>query len=242
MESKDNSSPSGAGGHLVIVKYNAGNIQSVLYALERIGIEATVTDDHEQIRSANKVIFPGVGEASSAMRYLKERGLDEVLKNLTRPVLGICLGMQLMCKYSEENDTTCLGIFDEHVRLFNPVERQKQQKLLQQLDDILAIQEATEDADKTDNIEKEISEKVPQIGWNNIYDLKTKLFKGIAENSYCYFVHSYYAALGAHTIATTNYVQPYSSGLHRDNFYGVQFHPEKSASVGEKILKNFLEL
>jgi len=210
--------------------------------LKRLGVNAITTDDTEEILSADKIIFPGVGAAGVAMEYLREKKLDELIKNCKQPFLGICLGMQLLCRYSEENDTTCLGIFDEHVRLFNPVERQKQQKLLQQLDDILAIQEATEDADKTDNIEKEISEKVPQIGWNNIYDLKTKLFKGIAENSYCYFVHSYYAALGAHTIATTNYVQPYSSGLHRDNFYGVQFHPEKSASVGEKILKNFLEL
>jgi len=194
---------------LIIVKYNAGNIQSVLYALERIGVEALVTDDHEQIRAADKVIFPGVGEASSAMRYLKERGLDEVLKSLTQPVLGVCLGMQLMCKYSEENDTECLKIFDEEVKQFKPTDK---------------------------------SIKVPQIGWNNIYNLKTHLFKGLTDNSYCYFVHGYYAALGEHTIATTDYVQPYSSGLHRDNFYGVQFHPEKSATVGEQILKNFLEL
>ena len=193
---------------LVIVKYNAGNIQSVLYALERIGVEATVTDDFEKIKAADKVIFPGVGEASSAMRYLKERGLDEVLKTLTQPVLGICLGMQLMCKYSEENNTECLGIFDETVRHFSPP-----------LGDG--------------------GIKVPQIGWNNIYDLKTNLFKGLADNSYCYFVHGYYAALGEHTIATTDYVQPYSSGLHKNNFYGVQFHPEKSATVGEQILKNF---
>jgi glutamine amidotransferase len=228
--------------NLTIVKYNAGNIQSVLYALERIGVEAVVTDDHEEIKSADKVIFPGVGEASSAMRYLKEKGIDEVLKNLTQPVLGICLGMQLMCKYSEENDTTCLGIFNEQVRLFNPVERARQQKLLQQLDDILVVQKATQEADKTDDIETFTTFKVPQIGWNNIYDLKTELFKGISEDSYCYFVHSYYASLGAHTIATTDYVQPYSSALHKNNFYGVQFHPEKSATVGEKILKNFLEL
>lgn len=193
--------------NLVIIKYNAGNIQSVLYALERISMEAVVTDDHEQIKNADKVIFPGVGEASSAMRYLKERGLDEVIKNLTQPVLGICLGMQLMCKYSEENDTECLNIFNEEVRRFNPP-----------LGD---------------------GGKVPQIGWNNIYDLKTDLFKEVADNSYCYFVHGYYAALGEHTIATTDYVQPYSSGLYRDNFYGVQFHPEKSAKVGEQILKNF---
>lgn len=195
---------------LVIVKYNAGNIQSVLYALERIGVEALVTDDHNQIQGADKVIFPGVGEASSAMRYLKERGLDVVLKNLQQPVLGICLGMQLMCKYSEENDTPCLNIFPEEVKLFRPAAAQKL--------------------------------KVPQIGWNTITELKTPLFNGLAENSYCYFVHGYYAALGPHTIATTQYVQPYSAALHYNNFYGVQFHPEKSAATGEQIIKNFITL
>jgi imidazole glycerol-phosphate synthase subunit HisH len=195
---------------LVIVKYNAGNIQSVLYALERIGVEAVVTDDHDEIRRAGKVIFPGVGEASSAMRYLKERGLDKVLKSLQQPVLGICLGMQLMCTYSEENDTPCLGIFQERVKLFTPP--------------------------GGSNL------KVPQIGWNAAFNLKTDLFKQVPENSYCYFVHGYYASLGDHTIATADYVQPYSAGLHRDNFYGVQFHPEKSAQIGEQILKNFLSL
>jgi imidazole glycerol-phosphate synthase subunit HisH len=195
--------------NLVIIKYNAGNIQSVLYALERIGKEATVTDDQEQIRAADKVIFPGVGEASSAMRYLKERQLDTLIKDLRQPVLGICLGMQLMCDFSEENDTPCLGIFPEKVKLFMP-----------------------EDAKL----------KVPQIGWNNIYNLKTNLFHDIPQNTYCYFVHGYYASLGGHTIATADYVQPYSAGLHRDNFYGVQFHPEKSAQAGEKIIKNFLDL
>ena len=194
---------------LVIIKYNAGNIQSVLYALERIGKSATVTDDHEQIRAADKVIFPGVGEANSAMRYLKERQLDTVIKDLQQPVLGICLGMQLMCDYSEENNTQCLGIFEEKVKLFKP-------------------------ADAT--------LKVPQIGWNNIFNLETKLFDKVPQNSFCYFVHGYYASAGKHTIATADYVQPYSAGLHRDNFYGVQFHPEKSAQVGEQILQNFLEL
>jgi len=195
---------------LTIIKYNAGNIQSVLYALERIGVKAVVTDDIQQIQSADKIIFPGVGEASTAMNYLKERRLDEVIKNLTQPVLGICLGMQLMCKYSEENNTECLGIFDETVKLFRPT--------------------------------LEIKNKVPQIGWNNIYDLKNSLFNNIQQNSYCYFVHSYYASIGNHTIATTNYIQPYSSALHKNNFYGVQFHPEKSAVVGEKIITNFLNL
>ncbi|MGC4034847.1 MAG: imidazole glycerol phosphate synthase subunit HisH [Chitinophagaceae bacterium] len=195
---------------LTIIKYNAGNIQSVLYALERIGVSAIVTDDIEQIQKADKVIFPGVGEASTAMNYLKERNLDVLIKSLKQPVLGICLGLQLMCKYSEENDTACMGIFDEKVKLFKPMQ--------------------------------DSGVKVPQIGWNTIYDLQTKLFAEVAENSYCYFVHGYYAASGKHTIATTDYVQPYSSALHRNNFYGVQFHPEKSATTGEKIIKNFLSL
>ena len=194
--------------NIVIIKYNAGNIQSVLYALERIGAEAIVTDDIEQIQSADKVIFPGVGEASTAMRYLRERKLDEVITSLTQPVLGVCLGMQLMCAHSEENNTECLGIFEETVKRFTPL---------------------------TTDI------KVPQIGWNDIYNLRFPLFENIEENSYCYFVHSYYAALGEHTIATANYVQPYSAALQKNNFYGVQFHPEKSADVGERILRNFIE-
>jgi glutamine amidotransferase len=193
---------------LAIIKYNAGNIQSVLYALERIGKEAVVTDDAAQIVGADKVIFPGVGEASTAMNYLRERGLDELIRGLKQPVLGICLGMQLMCSYSEENDTSCLGIFEEKVRKFSG----------------------------------EDGLKVPQIGWNNIYDLRTRLFEGVDAMSYCYFVHGYYAALGAHTIGKTGYGQAYSSALHRDNFYGVQFHPEKSAQVGERILRNFIDL
>jgi len=193
----------------VIIKYNAGNIQSVLYALERIGVSAMVTDAIEEIQTADKVIFPGVGEASSAMQYLKERNLDTLIKNLKQPVLGICLGMQLMCTHSTENDTACLGIFEEQVKHF-------------------------ETPDPTI--------KVPQIGWNTIRALKTPLLKGIAENSFAYFVHGYYAAKGQHTIATTNYIQEYSSGLQKDNFYGVQFHPEKSALVGEQIIQNFLSL
>jgi glutamine amidotransferase len=193
---------------LVIIKYNAGNIQSVLYALERIGREAVVTDDPSLIAAADKVIFPGVGEASTAMGYLRERGLDGLIKGLHQPVLGICLGMQLLCSYSEENDTNCLGIFPEKVRKFT----------------------------------SEGGLKVPKIGWNNIYDLQTPLFEGVAEKSFCYFVHGYYASLGAHTIARTEYGQAYSSALHRDNFYGVQFHPEKSAQAGERILKNFIDM
>jgi len=194
---------------LTIIKYNAGNIQSVLYALERIGMNAEVTDDIERIKKSDKVIFPGVGEASSAMRYLQERKLDKLICGLSQPVLGICLGMQLMCRHSAENDTECLGIFDEEVNLFKATET---------------------------------GIKIPQIGWNTIYNLRTPLFRDVPEQSYCYFVHSYYASLGEHTIGTTDYIMPYSSALHKDNFYGVQFHPEKSAAVGEQILKNFLEL
>ena len=194
---------------IVVVQYNAGNIQSVVYALERIGATALVTDDAVEIKSADKVIFPGVGEASTAMQYLQEQGLDVLIKNLTQPVLGICLGMQLMCTHSEENNTTCLGIFEAQVKQFK-----------------------TNDA----------AIKVPQIGWNTITDLKTPLFKDIAENNFAYFVHGYFSALGKHTIGTTNYIQDYSSALHKDNFYGVQFHPEKSALIGDQILQNFLSL
>lgn len=195
---------------IVIIKYNAGNIRSVLFALERIGTEAVVTDDPDLIVGADKIIFPGVGEASSAMNYLKERKLDRLIKNLQQPVLGVCLGMQLLCAYSEENKTQCIGIFDETVKKFSPREGQHL--------------------------------KVPQVGWNNIYDLKSGLFTGVPQNSFTYFVHGYYVGLGATTIAKTEYVQPYSSALQRNNFYGVQFHPEKSAFVGERILKNFIQL
>lgn len=192
---------------IAIVKYNAGNIQSVLFALERIGVLAEVTDDVEKLQSADKVIFPGVGEASTAMEYLKARNLDKVIKDLKQPVLGVCLGMQLMCTYSEENDTDCLGIFEENVLRFDGTET---------------------------NL------KVPQIGWNNIYDLKSSLMQNVNENSYCYFVHSYYASLGQHTIATIDYTKPFSAALNKNNFYGVQFHAEKSADAGEQILKNFI--
>ena len=195
--------------NLTILQYNAGNIQSVLYALERLGVGATVTDDPAMIQAADKVIFPGVGEASSAMAYLKERNLDQLIVALKQPVLGICLGMQLMCKHSAENDTTCLGIFDEQVLAFKTTEN---------------------------------TFKVPQIGWNNIANFKTELFNGVLENSYTYFVHGFYAGLGDNTIATTDYIQPYSSALQKNNFYGVQFHPEKSAAVGEQIIQNFLSL
>lgn len=191
---------------LVIIKYNAGNIQSVLYALERIGVAATVTDDHSAIKAADKVIFPGVGEASTAMNYLAERGLDDLIKNLTQPVLGICLGMQLMCTYSEENDTRCLGIFDTHVKKF------------------------------TGDL------KIPQIGWNTVENTTEPIFTGIKADPYCYFVHSYYAELCKETAAVTEYGVRFSSALQKNNFYGVQFHPEKSAVVGEQILQNFINL
>lgn len=192
---------------VVIIKYNAGNIQSVWYALERIGVNAVVSDDHDRIRNAGKVIFPGVGEASSAMHYLREREIDKLILQLKQPVLGICLGMQLLCAHTAENDTACIGIFDEQVRLFKPSDGK---------------------------------EKVPQIGWNTLYDLKTPLFEGIDNGAYVYSVHSYYADLGTHTIATSNYIHPYSAALWKDNFYGVQFHPEKSAEAGERLLKNFI--
>ncbi|HLX93287.1 MAG TPA: imidazole glycerol phosphate synthase subunit HisH [Puia sp.] len=199
--------------NLAIIKYNAGNIRSVLFAIERLGISATVTDDCDELRSADRVIFPGVGEASSAMAYLKARKLDQLIKDLSQPVLGICLGMQLMCKYSEENETECLGIFQEIVKKFR--------------------------IDKEGDSKGDVV-KVPQIGWNNISDLKSALFNGVPEDSYCYFVHGYYADFGNDTIATTDYIQSYSSALNKKNFYGVQFHPEKSAEVGNRILQNFM--
>jgi len=191
---------------VVIIKYNAGNIRSVLFALERIGVNAIVTDDHDEIRSADRVIFPGVGEASSAMNYLKQKGLDKLICSLVQPVLGICLGMQLMCAHSEENDTPCLGIFDEKVKRF-----------------------------------PDAGYKIPQIGWNNITQLKTYLFNDVAENAYMYFVHGYYVEACKSAIATTNYITEYSSALQKDNFYAVQFHPEKSGEVGQKILENFIK-
>jgi len=199
-----------------IVKYNAGNVQSVLFALERIGINAIVTDDKDLLTTSDKVIFPGVGEASSAMNYLKERKLDTVIVNLKQPVLGICLGMQLMCNYSEEGNTNCLGIFDTQVKRFvSPFEG---------------------GAQRAGDV------KVPQIGWNTIYDIKTNLYKGIKENEYMYFVHSYYAELSAYTIAKTNYGIEYSSSLQKNNFYAAQFHPEKSSDAGQQLLENFIKL
>jgi glutamine amidotransferase len=193
---------------VVLIKYNAGNIQSVLYALDRIGVEATLTDDHDTIRAADKVLFPGVGEARSAMENLQQNNLDKIIAGLKQPVLGICVGMQLLCKHSEERDTKGLGIFDVKVKRFPGIG----------------------------------SLKVPQIGWNDIYNLGSDLFKGLGENSYIYNVHSYYAELSEWTIATADYGLEYSAALHTDNFYGVQFHTEKSATVGEKVLKNFIDL
>lgn len=196
--------------NVVIIKYNAGNIQSVLFALERIGVTAVVSDEADTILAADKVIFPGVGEASTAMHYLKQRNTDQLIVSLKQPVLGICLGMQLLCKWSAENDTPCLGIFENvTIEKFVP--------------DTATI-------------------KVPQIGWNTIFNLRSPLFRNVKENEYCYFVHGYYAGVTNYTIANTNYTGQYSSALQKNNFYGVQFHPEKSAAAGEQILKNFLDL
>ncbi|WP_185145287.1 imidazole glycerol phosphate synthase subunit HisH [Apibacter muscae] len=191
---------------LAIIKYNAGNIKSVQNALSRLGVESLVTDDKETILQADKVIFPGVGEAETAMNYLRERNMDVFLKSLTQPFLGICLGQQLMCKHSEEGNTDCLHIFDAEVKKFPP------------------------------------KELVPHMGWNNIYDLQGNLFQNIEENSDVYFIHSYYVELCKETSATCNYILPYSAALQKDNFYATQFHPEKSADIGEQILKNFIEL
>lgn len=193
--------------NVAIVKYNAGNTQSVINALDRLGVESRVTDDVETLRAADRVIFPGVGEASSAMKYLRERRLDEVIKSLRQPVLGICLGMQLLCDFSEENDTNCLGILPYSVRRFSDSEL-----------------------------------NVPQIGWNNICALKTVLFDGVADDSYVYFVHGYYVEKGAETIATADYGIQFSAAVQHENFYAVQFHAERSGSVGATILENFLKI
>jgi glutamine amidotransferase len=197
--------PSGAGG-IVIINYGAGNIQSIKFAIQRLGYEAVLSNDIEEIKAADKVIFPGVGEASSAMKKLKSTGLDKLIPTLKQPVLGICLGMQLMCNYCEEGNTQGLGIFDvDVVKFSNKV-------------------------------------KVPQIGWNEIFNLKSLLFKGISENEFMYLVHSFYVPLNDNAIATTEYGIKYASALQKDNFYGVQFHPEKSSKAGEQILRNFLKL
>lgn len=194
---------------IACIKYNAGNIYSVVHALRRLGVEPVVSDKAEDILSADKVIFPGVGEASTTMNYLKAGNLDKLIVSLKQPVLGICLGMQLMCSYSEEGGHTgCLGIFDVPVKLFRPGQ----------------------------------SEKIPHMGWNGIYDLKSPLFNNIFENDYVYFVHSYYVPLCGNTIATCDYTGPFSAALNKDNFFATQFHPEKSGPVGRNILKAFLDL
>lgn len=192
---------------VAIVKYNAGNVESVKNALNRLGVEPVLTDDAEILKSADKVIFPGVGEASSAMNYLRERRLDEIIKSLRQPVLGICLGMQLLCEFSEENETECLGILPYRVKKFA--------------------------SDKL---------KIPQIGWNNIFDLRSDLFAGIEENSYVYFVHGYCVESGNETIAACDYAMKFSAAIRLENFYAVQFHAEKSGAAGAKILENFLKI
>lgn len=196
--------------NVAIVKYNAGNIYSVVNALRRLGVEPVLTDDAELLAKADRVVFPGQGEASEAMRYLSSHGLDRVIRSLSQPVLGICIGQQLMCRHSEEGDTDCLGIFDADVVRFRPTQHEQ---------------------------------KVPAMGWNKIRDLKSPLFKGLEpDRTYVYFVHSYYVPLCTYTTATADYIQPFSAAISKDNFYATQFHPEKSGTAGERILRNFLEL
>ena len=194
---------------IAIIKYNAGNIYSVAFALKRLGINPVITADKELIQKADKVIFPGVGEAYTTMEYLKEHKMTELIRNLKQPVLGVCLGMQLMCRHSEEGNAACLGIFDVDVKRF---------------------------------ISNQHEEKVPHMGWNTISDLRGGLFTPELEDKFVYFVHSYYVPLNADTAATTDYILPFSASLHKDNFYATQFHPEKSGSVGELILRNFINL
>jgi len=200
---------------VAIVKYNAGNIYSVVNAMKRLGINPLLTDDAEMLQKADRVLFPGQGQAKEAMEYLKAHHLDQVIRDLKQPVLGICVGQQLLCRHSEEGDVDCIGIFDVDVKRFKPQRHE---------------------------------DKVPAMGWNEIYDLKTDLYKGFGKSSeallhpYSYFVHSYYVPLCEDTIATADYILPYSASLHKDNFYTCQFHPEKSGKVGEQILKNFLEI
>ena len=198
--------------NIVIIKYNAGNIESVNNALQRLGVNAEITGDHEKIKAADKVIFPGVGEASTTMAYLKKEGLDKLIPELKQPVLGICLGLQLMCSHSEEGNTPCLGIFDEQVKRFIP------------------------------EFGMEFVTKVPHMGWNTITNLKSGIFDPSLDNQFVYFVHSYYASVGKHTAAVCNYINPFSAALNRDNFYATQFHPEKSGTVGARILENFLKI
>ena len=199
--------------NIAIVKYNAGNIYSVVNALKRLGIDPLLTDKPEELRRADKVLFPGQGEARGAMDYLRQRGLDQVIRQLTQPVLGICIGQQLLCRHSEEGDTDCIGVFDSPVMRFRPHSH---------------------------------ADKVPAMGWNRIGQLKSKLMEGLTAadgtDPYVYFVHSYYVPLCEHTIATADYILPYSAALNKDNFYATQFHPEKSGDTGERILENFIKL
>ena len=196
---------------VALIKYNAGNVQSVCYALERLGVEAELTDDPQKISTADRVIFPGQGEASSAMAYLKERNLDQVIKDVKQPFLGVCLGLQLLCTHSEENNTTCLGIFPQLVKRFIPIASGQ--------------------------------EKVPHVGWNSIENLvDNPLFKDLPDARHLYYVHSYYATLGEGTLATTHYIQDFTAILHRANYWAIQAHPEKSSTLGEKLLENFLAL
>lgn len=199
--------------NIAIVKYNAGNIYSVVNALKRLGIDPLLTDNPEELRRADKVLFPGQGEARGAMDYLRQRGLDQVIRQLTQPVLGICIGQQLLCRHSEEGDTDCIGVFDSPVLRFRPHSH---------------------------------TDKVPAMGWNRIGQLKSKLMEGLTAADgtapYVYFVHSYYVPLCEHTIATADYILPYSAALNKDNFYATQFHPEKSGDTGERILENFIKL
>lgn len=194
---------------VAVVDYNAGNIYSVVHALERLGENVQVTDDPMVINQADHVIFPGQGEAGCTMAYLHEKGLDRVIRQLKQPVLGICIGMQLMCAHSEEGDTECLGIFDAKVTKFVAEER---------------------------------AQKIPHMGWNTLTHLGSPLFEGLKEEDFVYFIHSYYVPLADYTIARTDYIHPYSAAIHQGNFHAVQFHPEKSGKVGERILKNFLSI
>lgn len=196
---------------IAVIKYNSGNVQSVLYALERLGVEAELTDDPDTIRAADKVIFPGQGEASSAMRYLKERKLDQLISEIKQPFLGVCLGLQLLCEHSEENDTECLGVFPVKVKRFVPENSQEF--------------------------------KVPHVGWNELENLADNpLLKDLPAEPFVYYVHSFFAELGDLTIAQTHYIHDFSAILHRDNYYAIQAHPEKSGLVGEKLLENFLNI
>ena len=194
---------------MLVAIIKSGNIYSVDYALKRLGIKPVITADKEILQKADKIIFPGQGEAGTMMQYLKEHRLDELIKGLKQPVLGFCIGMQLLCRFSEEGNTDCLGVFDVPVLKFQPVRQE---------------------------------DKIPHIGWNDLSNLKTNLYRGLSEGEFVYFVHSYYVPENEYTIATTDYIQKFSASMHKDNFYATQFHPEKSGAVGEKILNNFLQI